>query len=446
MSDADAEYLPPPVKVPANLPPAASGAASPGTGAALTPTARDRFTEKLTSSLRQHLTDPSLVSHAPVVAAEVERALAAATARAPKDYASKARSLLVNIGKNDELRKMVLKRTLTAAELVSSDPRDLAPEKLKIARRASKEAYYALRQVSDDTKIVGWDAGTSGKIEFSLKFAEQAGSRETHVDVAADSAAAAGDGSADPASGGIVVGGGGGEDAGDGGGGGGESGAARSSLPPKPSSFSPTVPSKSAPGAAEDDDDGGALFDALDGGGEASNGDGNESGTDVAMDEDGADLEDEDEEDAAFSAADGAFAVEGGRAFGGVLGAGGDGTGAGGDGSLGGGGAGEVESDSGAGIWSASEEEGDGQGGGGAVALQPAAKRARSSASSVSVGGGNSGGAPDGGLYGQTPVRRDSLRTAVRGAKPVKADDAWRVERAMHTVRGLAAAAREALS
>ena len=96
----------------------------------------------LTSTCRQ---DPSLVAQAPTIASEVELALSSFCG--PKEYAAKARSLLFNLIKNDELRKIVLLRQLDADKLVQADTRSLAPEKLKNQRAASKDAYYALRQV-----------------------------------------------------------------------------------------------------------------------------------------------------------------------------------------------------------------------------------------------------------------------------------------------------------
>jgi hypothetical protein len=60
--------------------------------------------------------DPAIVAHAPAVASEVEGALASMCDS--KEYAAKARSLLFNLLKNDELRKTVLLRQLSAEQLV----------------------------------------------------------------------------------------------------------------------------------------------------------------------------------------------------------------------------------------------------------------------------------------------------------------------------------------
>ena len=127
--------------------------------------------------------DPAVVGHVPALAAEVEAALS--TLYTGKDYAAKARSLLFNIAKNEDLRLAVIRRNLSAEELVGrnfyasvlarraiaqlslervrahvlphlwvecarqvkADPRDLAPDQLKKKRAAYKEAYFALRQV-----------------------------------------------------------------------------------------------------------------------------------------------------------------------------------------------------------------------------------------------------------------------------------------------------------
>lgn len=61
------------------------------------------------------------MAHAPAVASEVEAALAALSDS--KEYAAKARSLLFNLLKNDELRKTVLLRQLSAEQLVRGIPR-----------------------------------------------------------------------------------------------------------------------------------------------------------------------------------------------------------------------------------------------------------------------------------------------------------------------------------
>lgn len=61
------------------------------------------------------------MAHAPAVASEVEAALAALSDS--KEYAAKARSLLFNLLKNDELRKTVLLRQLSAEQLVRGTPR-----------------------------------------------------------------------------------------------------------------------------------------------------------------------------------------------------------------------------------------------------------------------------------------------------------------------------------
>ena len=112
------------------------------------------------------------------IALEVEGAMDAAFSK-EKEYMSKGRSLVFNLQKNAELRRNVLTRDATAEWLVTATAQDLAPERLKLMREQSAERYMASRSLSDaDTHVVGWAAGTTGKVEFSQKFDEKSGSAE----------------------------------------------------------------------------------------------------------------------------------------------------------------------------------------------------------------------------------------------------------------------------
>ena len=112
------------------------------------------------------------------IALEVEGAMDASFSK-EKEYMSKGRSLVFNLQKNAELRRNVLTRDATAEWLVTATAQDLAPERLKLMREQSAERYMASRSLSDaDTHVVGWAAGTTGKVEFSQKFDEKSGSAE----------------------------------------------------------------------------------------------------------------------------------------------------------------------------------------------------------------------------------------------------------------------------
>ena len=112
------------------------------------------------------------------IALEVEGAMDAGFSK-EKEYMSKGRSLVFNLQKNAELRRNVLTRESTAEWLVSATAQDLAPERLKLMREQSAERFMASRQLGDgDNRVVGWAAGTSGKIEWSQKFEEQSGTAE----------------------------------------------------------------------------------------------------------------------------------------------------------------------------------------------------------------------------------------------------------------------------
>ena len=94
-----------------------------------------------------------------------------------KDYNAKARSLVFNLRNNAELRGRVISRSFSAEELVASSVYDLAPTQLQLQRRQSADRFFATRQLAESSeKVVGWQAGTSGKLEYSHKYESVAGS------------------------------------------------------------------------------------------------------------------------------------------------------------------------------------------------------------------------------------------------------------------------------
>ena len=107
--------------------------------------------------------DPALARE---LADEVEHEMSAAISTT-KEYTAKGRSLVFNLTKNNELRRRVLQRQISPAKLVSATAKELAPEQIKQQRAAASDRYYAMRQVGGTELVVGWQAGTSGKLEWS---------------------------------------------------------------------------------------------------------------------------------------------------------------------------------------------------------------------------------------------------------------------------------------
>ena len=107
--------------------------------------------------------DPALARE---LADEVEHEMSAAISTT-KEYTAKGRSLVFNLTKNNELRRRVLQRQISPAKLVSATAKELAPEQIKQQRAAASDRYYAMRQVGGTELVVGWQAGTSGKLEYS---------------------------------------------------------------------------------------------------------------------------------------------------------------------------------------------------------------------------------------------------------------------------------------
>lgn len=101
-----------------------------------------------------------------------------------KDYNAKARSLVFNLRNNAELRGRVISRAFSAEELVASSVYDLAPTQLQLQRQESADRFFATRQLGQSSeKVVGWQAGTSGKLEYSHKYESIPGSDGQGVSV-----------------------------------------------------------------------------------------------------------------------------------------------------------------------------------------------------------------------------------------------------------------------
>ena len=105
------------------------------------------------------------------LAANIEEAIAEKHAVGTKEYTTKGRSLIFNLNKNAELRRQLLSSQRTARWLVSASISDLATDALKLQRMESAERYQAMRSLGETSeRVVGWNAGTTGKIGWSHKF------------------------------------------------------------------------------------------------------------------------------------------------------------------------------------------------------------------------------------------------------------------------------------
>lgn len=63
---------------------------------------------------------------------------------------------------------------LSAEWLISASVADLATDALKLARQASAERFHAQRSLGQsDDRVVGWNAGTTGKLEWSHKYEQE---------------------------------------------------------------------------------------------------------------------------------------------------------------------------------------------------------------------------------------------------------------------------------
>ena len=159
------------------------------------PTVSGKLIAKLTESLckgngSRSEPDDSTLERAAEAAAEIEAELAK-TFGSTKEYAAKGRSLCFNLGKNSSLRVSVLGGYFPAAALVNASTKELATRQQKESREAAQERFYAMRSIGDSERMVGWQAGTSGKLDGSYKYEEQALAKPAEGQAAATTAAAA---------------------------------------------------------------------------------------------------------------------------------------------------------------------------------------------------------------------------------------------------------------
>ena len=107
-------------------------------------------------------------------AKRVEAAVAGKFGAASKEYTAKGRSLIFNLQKNAQLRAQLVAGVLSVDWLVTASTADLATDALKLQRRESTDRYYAQRSLgASDEKMTGWNAGTTGKLEWSHKYEKE---------------------------------------------------------------------------------------------------------------------------------------------------------------------------------------------------------------------------------------------------------------------------------
>ena len=92
-----------------------------------------------------------------------------------KEYMGKARSLVSNLKGNASLRQRVLSGELHPTALVAASAKELASEALKVQRQQSAERFASSRSLgSSSDRVVGWQAGTTGRIELPSEVDEVA--------------------------------------------------------------------------------------------------------------------------------------------------------------------------------------------------------------------------------------------------------------------------------
>ena len=105
----------------------------------------------------------------------IEDAMSASLGPGSKEYMGKARSLVSNLKGNASLRQRVLSGGLHPNALVAASAKELASEALKVQRQQSAERFTSSRSLgSSSDRVVGWQAGTTGRIELPSEVDEVA--------------------------------------------------------------------------------------------------------------------------------------------------------------------------------------------------------------------------------------------------------------------------------
>jgi hypothetical protein len=150
---------------------ASSGATAEGSPRSDPGSLRGKMLSHLAQAVGQ---DGELNESVSAIAEAIESAIGDKHGVATKEYTGKGRSLVFNLKKNSELRRGVLDGSVSATWLVSASVADLATEALKQMRQESMDRYYGQRSLGQsDENVVGWAAGTTGKLEWSHKYEKE---------------------------------------------------------------------------------------------------------------------------------------------------------------------------------------------------------------------------------------------------------------------------------
>ena len=105
--------------------------------------------------------DKSLVKGVEETACRVEKALDAAFPSLGKEYAPRARTILINMKKNEKLRSAVASGALSPEELATKPIVELGNEEFLKLREE-------MRQEDFEAKRLDWDEANSAEIKLSL--------------------------------------------------------------------------------------------------------------------------------------------------------------------------------------------------------------------------------------------------------------------------------------
>ena len=134
---------------------------------------REIIRERLASALGTQSTAASHELHSR--ATGIEDAMSTSLGPGSKEYMGKARSLVSNLKGNARLRQRVLSGELHPSALVAASAKELASEALKVQRQQSAERFASSRSLgSSSDRVVGWQAGTTGRIELPSEVDEVA--------------------------------------------------------------------------------------------------------------------------------------------------------------------------------------------------------------------------------------------------------------------------------
>ena len=97
----------------------------------------------------------------------IEDAMSDSLRPGSKEYMGKARSLVCNLKSNAGLRAQVISGEFHPSALVAASAQELASEALKVRRQQSAERFASSRSLgSSSDRVVGWQAGTTGRLEL----------------------------------------------------------------------------------------------------------------------------------------------------------------------------------------------------------------------------------------------------------------------------------------